>query len=160
MENDLCDTPIIHSGDPNFHALSIDTKFLEEPVETWDQNPAYKKFETFVEQLPITNDISKRLIRRTVVYANYGGKSEEDFQATLLTVGDAIATVPKCDTKAALIAAYKKTEWVGPILPIGNLFFFPTVLAVIAAMVQYFTFIYTLLIFTELLNQWLKNVQF
>ena len=45
-----------------FRALSISTEFLEEPVESWGQIPAYQKLKSFVLNMPVTNDESERMI--------------------------------------------------------------------------------------------------
>ena len=91
-----------------FKALSISTRFLIEPVETWSQNPDYQKFESFVAHLPVTNDESERMIRRTVIFANVGHKGETEFQGQLQIVGKTLAQIPKRDTKKGLINAYKR----------------------------------------------------
>ena len=91
-----------------FHCLSIEIDFLSQPVESWNDNPAYQKFCRFVDCLPVTNDESERLVRRTVLYANFGPRGEEAFQGQLQVVGANIAKVPKRNTKQKLIAAYSK----------------------------------------------------
>ena len=91
-----------------FRALSISTEFLEEPVESWGQIPAYQKLESFVLNMPVTNGESERMIWRTVMYCNIGHKGEAELQGTLQTVGSAVSQVPNRDTKKALVAAYYK----------------------------------------------------
>ena len=93
-----------------FSALSINPVFLEEPVETWTDIPAYQKFSAYVESLPITNDESERMVRRTVLYANFGPKADSDFQAQLQTVGDSMKRVPRCYTKKNLVEGFKKDQ--------------------------------------------------
>ena len=87
-----------------FERLSVGTEFLNDPVQSWERNPAYQKFAEFVHNMLITNDESERLIRRTVIY---GPKDEAGFQAQLQAVGDAIFAVPSCATKKALVASYR-----------------------------------------------------
>ena len=81
-------------------ALSIDTNFLRESVDDWPKIPAFLKFESFVLNMPITNDESERLVRRTVRYANLSGRGEAEFQGQLQLNGDALARVP-CRYKKA-----------------------------------------------------------
>ena len=66
-----------------FNALALDSGFLSEPVDDWAKIPAFLKFQKFVLNMPITNDESERLVRRTVRYANIGPKGEAEFQAQL-----------------------------------------------------------------------------
>jgi hypothetical protein len=48
------------------------------------------------------------MVKRTTDYANIGAKGEDDFQATLLTVGSAIKRVPTRVTKKELIRGYEQ----------------------------------------------------
>ena len=89
-----------------FHCLSIEIDFLKQPVESWKDIPAFQKFCHFVDCLPVTNDESERLVRRMVLYANFGPRGEEAFQAQLQVVAANIAQVPKRNTKKKLVEAY------------------------------------------------------
>ena len=93
-----------------FVALGIGTQFLAEPVETWEQIPAFLKFKTFIQSMPITNDIFERLVRRRVIYANVGPKGESGFQAQLQLVDDALTRLPNHSrfTKKKLIAGHSQ----------------------------------------------------
>ena len=93
-----------------FEALGIGTQFLAEPIDTWQQIPAFLKFQAFVKSMPITNDISERLVRPTVMYANVGPKGESEFQAQLQLVGDALTRLPNRSrfTKKKLIAGHSQ----------------------------------------------------
>ena len=93
-----------------FDALSINTIFLSEPVSDWPQIPAFCRFKSFVQNMPVTNDESERLVRRTVKYANVGPKGEAKFQAQLQIVGDALARVPPRYNKKELVAASMGTN--------------------------------------------------
>ena len=86
-----------------FVALKIGTSWLEEPVDTWHEIPAFQKLAAFARSVPISNVACERMIKRTTDYANHGGKSDEDFQALLLSVGSSIEQIPKLTTKKALI---------------------------------------------------------
>ena len=66
-----------------FVALQIETDWLSEPVSCWSNNTAYQRFHKFAHDLPITNDITERMIKRTSDYSNFGAKNEDDFQAIL-----------------------------------------------------------------------------
>ena len=44
--------------------------------EKWDQIPAFVKIASFVKNMPITNDLSERLVRRTVMYMQMSGQKE------------------------------------------------------------------------------------
>ena len=46
------------------------------------------------------------MIKRTSDYSNFGAKKEDDFQAILSVVGQAIERLPRRSTKAALVKAY------------------------------------------------------
>ena len=46
------------------------------------------------------------MIKRTSDYSNFGAKNEDDFQAILSVVGQAIERLPSRSTKAALVKAY------------------------------------------------------
>ena len=64
------------------------------------------RFENFARNLPVSNDAAERLVKRTTDYKDYGGRSEDDFQATLHVAAAAIEKVPDRSTKAALVKAY------------------------------------------------------
>ena len=70
--------------------------------------PACQKFLALVESLPITNVESERMVRRTVLYANFGPKANSDFQAQLQTVGDSLKRVPRSKSKKDFMEGYKK----------------------------------------------------
>ena len=93
-----------------FHALRVGTTWLAEPVETWSDIPAFLKLQSFARNLPVSNDATERMIKRVSDFADYGGKSEIDFQSTLHTANAGIAHVPDHTTKKALAQAYSKTE--------------------------------------------------
>ena len=93
-----------------FEALKIDVKWLEEPVTTWNQIPAFMRLSTFAKNLPVANDAAERMIKRTTDYVTYGGRKEEDFQGTLHLVGKAIQKAPDRRTKAALVKAYGQKD--------------------------------------------------
>ena len=84
-----------------FTALSIGVNWLDEPVTTWPEIPIFKKLFTFAHSLPVSNESTERMIKRTNDYRNYGGKKEVDFQATLQMVGADIEAVPRRNTKKA-----------------------------------------------------------
>jgi hypothetical protein len=88
-----------------FHRLHINSHFLSEPVSTWPQIPAFQKFERFVDDAHVVNDIAERLVKRTTDYASLHGRGEAQFQATLQTVEQAIKRRPDRKTKAALKAS-------------------------------------------------------
>ena len=71
--------------------LGVGYSWLDEPVETWPENPDYQKLHKFAHHLPVDNAATERMIRRTFLYRNYGKRSEDHFQATLAVVGAAIA---------------------------------------------------------------------
>ena len=93
-----------------FCALKIDTQWLEEPVASWEEIPAYQRFSKFAKSLPIANDAAERMVKRTTDFVDYGGRKEEDFQGTLHLVGKALEKVPDRSTKAALVKAYGHKE--------------------------------------------------
>ena len=66
-----------------FQALGIGTAWLEKPVSTWKDIPAYQKLASFVKNLPLSNDATECIINHTNDYSNYGAKGKVDFQATL-----------------------------------------------------------------------------
>ena len=66
-----------------FEAMGIGTAWLNEPVEDWDQIPAFQTLVRFARRMPISNARTERMIKRTTDYLNYGGQGEEDFQAVL-----------------------------------------------------------------------------
>jgi hypothetical protein len=43
-----------------FHRLNISPEFLSEPVETWPQIPAFQKFQEFIDNVHIVNDVAER----------------------------------------------------------------------------------------------------
>ena len=75
-----------------FHALGVGTTWLAKPVETWSDIPGFLKLQSFAKNLPVSNDVTERMIKRTHT-ANAG-----------------IARVPDRTTKKALAQAYSKTE--------------------------------------------------
>ena len=89
-----------------FESLDIGIQWLNEPAATWKDIPAYQRFEKFARNLPVSNDAAERLVKRTTDYKDYGGRSEDDFQATLHVAAAAIQKVPDRSTKAALVKAY------------------------------------------------------
>ena len=89
-----------------FKALGLGIDWLSEPLETWTEIPAYLKLHKFAHHLPVSNEATERMIKRTYDYQNYGGKSEADYQVTLHAVGAAVAKVPDRKSKKALIQAY------------------------------------------------------
>jgi hypothetical protein len=91
-----------------FDRLGISSDFLSEPVATWASIPAFTKFENFVDNVHIVNDIAERLVKRASDYASLHGKGEAQFQATLQTVERAIERRPDRRTKAALKASLEK----------------------------------------------------
>ena len=88
-----------------FEGMGIGTAWLNEPVEDWDQTLV-----GFARRMPISNARTKRMIKRTTDYLNYGGQGEEDFQAVLHVVGSAIERVPSRKTKKGLVEAYKAKD--------------------------------------------------
>ena len=76
-----------------FKALGFETEFLEEPVADWPEIPAYQKLASFARNVPVVNNATESIIKRTLDYANYGAKGEEDLQVTLQCVETAIAMV-------------------------------------------------------------------
>ena len=75
---------------PHFFAtLGVGYSWLDEPVETWPENPDYQKLHKFAHHLPVDNAATERMIWRTFLYRNYGKRSEDHFQATLAVVGAA-----------------------------------------------------------------------
>ena len=68
-----------------FVAFQIKTEWLSEPVSTWSNNTAYQRFHKFAQDLPILNNGTERMIKRTSNYSNFGAKNEDDFQA--ITMG-------------------------------------------------------------------------
>ena len=90
-------------GPQSLYFFRASTEFLEEPVESWGQIPAFQKLESFVLNMPVTNDESEWMIQCTVMYCNIGHKGEAEFQGTLQT---AVSQVPNCDTKKTFMAAY------------------------------------------------------
>ena len=93
-----------------FEAMGIGTAWLNEPVEDWDQIPAFQTLVRFARRMPISNARTERMIKRTTDYLNYGGQGEEDFQAVLQVVGSAIDRVPSRKTKKGLVEAYKAKD--------------------------------------------------
>ena len=89
-----------------FVALGVGFEWLSEPVDTWEEIPAYQSFKAFAKDVPVDNAATERMIRRTYMYREYGRRKEENFQATLHLVGKAIEAVPKGNTKKALKKAY------------------------------------------------------
>ena len=83
-------------NNPHLRRL-VGTTWLAEPVETWSDIPAFLKLQSFARNLPVSNDATERMIKRTSDFADYGVKSEIDFQSTLHTAG--IAHVPDRTTK-------------------------------------------------------------
>ena len=88
-----------------FEALGVQTQFLSEPVNDWSSIPAYQKFASFVKNVPLNNDHTERIVKRTNDYAEYGSKSEEDYQAVLQAVGSAIERLPVRRTKRDFVEA-------------------------------------------------------
>jgi hypothetical protein len=82
-----------------FHRLGISSDFLSEPVATWPFIPAFQKFENFVDNAHIVNDIAERLVKRMSDYASLHGKGKAQFQATLQTMERAILRRPDRRTK-------------------------------------------------------------
>ena len=76
-----------------FATLRVGYSWLDEPIETWPENPDYQKLYKFAH-LPVDNAATERMIRCTFLYCNYGKRSEDHLQATLAVVGAAIAKVP------------------------------------------------------------------
>ena len=96
-------------GDQSLHffdAWGVGTDFLSKPVEEWHGIPAYQKFVTLVKSVPLTNDATERIVKRSSDYKNIGSKSDLDFQATLQAVERAIENVPSRKTKKALLKSY------------------------------------------------------
>ena len=89
-----------------FVALKIGTAWLSEHVSLWDQIPAFQKLARFARNMPLSNAAAERMLKRTVDFANYGARGEEDFQAVLQTVGASIQRVPSRKTKKASAKAY------------------------------------------------------
>ena len=89
-----------------FKALKVGTTWLGEPVESWEEIPAFQKFSKFARSVPVANDMCERMVKRTTDFKDYGGKTEDDFQGNLHVVGAAIAKVPSRRTKSALAKAY------------------------------------------------------
>ena len=63
-----------------FEVLGINRTFLDEPISDWPNLPTYQKFCKFVKNLPLTNDHTERMIKRTSNYANFGPTKESEFQ--------------------------------------------------------------------------------
>ena len=78
------------------------TAWLSEPVSLWDQIPAVQKLAQFAHNMPLSNAAAERMVKRTVDFANYGARGEEDFQAVLQTVGASISRVPSRKTKLVI----------------------------------------------------------
>ena len=93
-----------------FEALSIQTYFLQEPVDDWVKIPAFIKFSSFVGNVPLNNDSTERIIKRTNDYAEYGSRSESDFQAVLQAVDSSITRLPTKKTKADFVRAYNSVQ--------------------------------------------------
>ena len=89
-----------------FSALHIGVAWLSEPVDTWPDIPAYQKLRNFAKNLPICNDATERMVKRTNDYANYGARSETDFQSTLAVATRAMRNIPSRKTKKDLIKEY------------------------------------------------------
>ena len=80
---------------PHFFAThGIGYSWLDEPVETWPENPDYQKLQKFAHHLPENNAATERMIRRMFLRRNYGKRSEDPFQAMLAVVGAADAKLP------------------------------------------------------------------
>lgn len=92
-----------------FLALGIGFGFLGEPVKDWANIPAFVKFKAFVDSVPLNNDHTERVIKRTSDYRNYGSRTDKDFQAVLQTVGTSIELVPNRRDKKALMSSYTST---------------------------------------------------
>ena len=52
------------------------------------------RFHKFAHDLPISNDSTERMIKRTSNYSNFGAKNEDDFQAILTVVKQVIERLP------------------------------------------------------------------
>ena len=74
-----------------FEVLGINRTFLDEPISDWPNLPAYQKFSKFVKNLPLTNDHTERMIKRTSDYAYFGPTKESKFQDLLRAVARVIA---------------------------------------------------------------------
>ena len=72
--------------------------------------PAFQKLSKFAQNLPISNEATERMVKRTFEFINYGARSEANFQATLHVVGAAIEKVPNHRTKAAIMKAHSQSE--------------------------------------------------
>ena len=93
-----------------FEVLGINRAFLDEPLSNWPNLPPYQKFCKFVKNLPLTNDHTERMIKRTSDYANFGPTKESEFQDLLQAVDRAIARVQCMRTKSALVTALEQTQ--------------------------------------------------
>ena len=52
---------------PHFFAThGVGYSWLDEPVETWPENPDYQKLHKFAHHLPVDNAATERMIRRTL----------------------------------------------------------------------------------------------
>ena len=80
------------------------------PISTWPDIPSYQKLHKFAHNLPLSNAATERIVKRTYDYANFGGKSESDFQSNLKVVGMNIARVPNRKTKKGLVKAYGQID--------------------------------------------------
>ena len=89
-----------------FVALGLGFEWLDEPVSSWPQIPAFQKLHAFAHNLPVDNSATERMIQRTYRYRSYGKKTDDNFQAVLHVVGESISKVPKRNTKKALQMAY------------------------------------------------------
>ena len=93
-----------------FEVLGINCAFLDEPISNWPNLPPYQKFCKFVKNLPLTNDHTEHMIKRTSDYANFGPTKESEFQDLLQAVDRAITRVPCMRTKSALVTALEQTK--------------------------------------------------
>ena len=91
-------------------AAGVSDEVLGESAADWGKIPAFMAFESFIKSIPLVNDASERAVRKTVLYANVGPKTEVGFQNQLQVAQTAIAHVPHRDTKAALVAAYQNKD--------------------------------------------------
>ena len=93
-----------------FSALGVSRRWLKEPVESWEGIPEYKRLRDFAHNVPVSNESTERMIKRTNDFKDYGSRLEEDFQATLQVVGQAIEQIPKRNSKAAIMQSYGQTS--------------------------------------------------
>ena len=67
-----------------FQVLDIDSGFLDEPVDTWPQIPAFQRFDKLMRGLCLVNDCAERSINDMKMWINYAKDADARDRAVIV----------------------------------------------------------------------------